>query len=81
MPGWRSVVNPQQSANGLRAALLDYWLSEIRKLGTTPAQGIELVVGSKNQRLYWLVFVSAHDLGQKLWNAVRDLRGQTAMDF
>ena len=81
MPGWRQKVDPGQSINGLRAALLEFWLKEIRKLGTTPAEGIELVLGPNNQRLYWLVFVSAHDLGQKLWNAIRDLRGQSTMDF
>jgi three-Cys-motif partner protein len=81
MPGWRQNVDPGQSINGLRAALLEFWLAEIRQLGTTPAEGIELVVGPNNQRLYWLVFVSAHDLGQKLWNAVRGLRGQSIMDF
>jgi three-Cys-motif partner protein len=81
MPGWRDHVDIKQSIAPLRAALLDYWLSKIRTLGTVPAQGIELVTGGRNQRLYWLVFVSAHDLGQKLWEAVRDIRGQTNMGF
>lgn len=81
IPGWRDNVNIKQAINPLRAALLECWLSKIRSLGTTPAQGIELVAGPRGQRLYWLVFVSAHDLGQKLWNAVRDIRGQKEMGF
>jgi three-Cys-motif partner protein len=81
MPGWRDHVDVRQATNPLRAALLEYWLKKIRSLGTMPAQGIELVTGGRNQRLYWLVFVSAHDLGQKLWNAVRDIQGQTDMGF
>jgi three-Cys-motif partner protein len=80
-PGWRDQVDLRQSIAPLRAALLEYWLSEIRKLGTTPARGIELVAGPNNQRLYWLVFVSAHELAQKLWDAIRDIRGQTTMEF
>lgn len=60
-PGWRTNVNPNQAIAPFRAALLDYWLGEIRKLGTMPAEGMELIVGSKNQRLYWLMFVAAHD--------------------
>jgi three-Cys-motif partner protein len=81
VPGWREKVNINQAINPLRAALLECWLNKIRSLGTTPAQGIELVAGPRRQRLYWLVFVSAHDLGQKLWNAIRDIRGQADMGF
>jgi len=80
-PGWRKKVSNQQAIAGFRAALLEYWLGEIRKLGTMPAEGMELVVGSKNQRLYWLMFVAAHDLAQKLWDAVRNPGGQQSMGF
>jgi three-Cys-motif partner protein len=48
VPGWRRSVDANQAINPFRAALLEYWLSEIRKLGTTPARGVELIVGSKN---------------------------------
>ena len=80
-PGWRNQVDPKQAINSFRAALMEYWLGEIRKLGTTPAKGVELIVGSKRQRLYWLVFVSAHNLAQKLWEAIRDPMKQISMDF
>jgi three-Cys-motif partner protein len=80
-PGCRTKVNPNQAIAPFRAALLDYWLGEIRKLGTMPAEGMELIVGSKNQRLYWLMFVAAHELAQKLWGAVRDPGGQQDMGF
>jgi three-Cys-motif partner protein len=80
-PGWRKKVDPHQAIAPFRAALLEYWLGEIRKLGTMPAEGMQLIVGSKNQRLYWLMFVAAHDLAQKLWDAVRDPGGQQTMDF
>jgi three-Cys-motif partner protein len=80
-PGWRTQVNPKQAINSFRAALMNYWLGEIRKLGTMPAKGVELIVGSKRQRLYWLVFVSGHGHAQKLWEAIRDPMRQTTMDF
>jgi three-Cys-motif partner protein len=79
-PGWRSHVDSRQAIAPFRAALLNYWVAEIRKLGTMPAKG-ELIVGSKNQRLYWLVFVGAHDLAQKLWDAIRDPNRQSDMEF
>ena len=80
-PGWRTKVDRNQAMGAFRAALMEYWLGEIRKLGTMPAQGAELVVGSKGQRLYWLMFVAAHDLAQKLWKAVRNPGGQRDMGF
>jgi three-Cys-motif partner protein len=80
-PGWRNQVDPKQAINSFRAALMKYWLGEIRKPGTMPAKGVELVVGSKGQRLYWLVFVSTHGLAQKFWEAIRDPMKQTTMDF
>jgi three-Cys-motif partner protein len=80
-PGWKAHVNPNQAINSFRAALMKYWMGEIRKLGTMPAKGVELIVGSKGQRLYWLVFVSGHDHGRKLWEAIRDPMRQTTMGF
>jgi three-Cys-motif partner protein len=80
-PGWNAQVDPNQAINSFRAALMKYWMDEIQKLGTMPAKGVELIVGPKGQRLYWLVFVSGHTLAQKFWNAIRDPMKQTAMDF
>jgi three-Cys-motif partner protein len=78
-PGWRSAVDVRQSMAALRAALIEYWLGAIRSLGTHPATGIPLIVGERNQRLYWLVFISSNPLGQKLWNDVQNLRGQGSL--
>ena len=80
-PGWRGHVDQRQAIASFRAALMKYWIDEICKLGTTPAKGVELIVGSKRQRLYWLVFVSGHSLGRKLWEAIRDPMRQGAMDL
>jgi three-Cys-motif partner protein len=78
-PGWRDEVDTRQSMAALRAALIEYWLRAIRALGTHPATGIPLIVGEKNQRLYWLVFLSSNPLGQKLWNDVENLSGQGSL--
>ncbi|MCA1452796.1 three-Cys-motif partner protein TcmP [Bradyrhizobium sp. BRP22] len=78
-PGWRDAVDVRQSMSALRAALIEYWLKSIRSLGTHPATGIPLIVGSKNQRLYWLVFLSSNPLGQKLWNDVQNLNRQGSL--
>jgi three-Cys-motif partner protein len=80
-PGWREAINPRQAIAPLRAALVEHWLDRIRSLGTNPATGIPLIVGEKNQRLYWLVFLSSNPLGQKLWNDVQNLTGQGSFDL
>jgi hypothetical protein len=71
-PGWRQAVDLNQSQNAIRASLLEYWLGKIRKLGVSPAQGIALVSGERNQRLYWLVFVSRSDFATNLWEDIRE---------
>jgi three-Cys-motif partner protein len=78
-PGWRDAVDVNQSTAALRAAFIEYWLETIRSLGTHPATGIPLIVGEKNQRLYWLVFLSSNSLGQRLWNDVQNLSGQGSL--
>jgi three-Cys-motif partner protein len=78
-PGWRDAVDVNQATAALRAAFIDYWLGMIRSLGSNPATGIPLIVGEKNQRLYWLVFLSSNPLGQKLWNDVQNLSGQGSL--
>ena len=76
MPGWHGAVDTNRTDQAVRTDLLHYWLSLIRGLGTSPAEGIELVSATKGQRLYWLVFVSAHALGRKLWNDIRNVHIQ-----
>ncbi|RXG91613.1 three-Cys-motif partner protein TcmP [Bradyrhizobium zhanjiangense] len=81
-PGWSKYVDPKTlSQNSFRAALMEYWLSEIRKLGKFPAEGVELVEGSKGQRLYWLVFASEHGIARRFWETIRNPMRQTAMNF
>jgi three-Cys-motif partner protein len=80
-PGWRNAINTRQAIAPLRAALIEYWLNTIRLLGSHPATGIPLIVGEKNQRLYWLVFLSSNPLGHKLWNDVQNLKGQGSLDL
>ena len=76
-PGWRKAISLNQTKKALRAAILEYWASKIEALGLPPAKHAELVSGpTKNQRLYWLVFVSRHKLAKQFWNEVRKVSGQ-----
>ncbi len=73
MPGWRENLDSNRNDQAVRTYLLHHWLGLIRELGKSPAEGIELVSATRGQRLYWLVFVSAHELGHKLWNDIRNV--------
>ncbi len=76
-PGWRKAVDLRQTKSATRAAYIAYWASKMEALGLPPARRAELVSGTtKNQRLYWLVFVSRSDFAKSLWDKIRNVSGQ-----
>jgi three-Cys-motif partner protein len=76
-PGWRDAVRLDQSQRAIRAGILSHWASENRALGLPPAKHAELVSGTtKNQRLYWLIFVGRHELANQFWDKIRSPGGQ-----
>jgi three-Cys-motif partner protein len=76
-PGWRTAVSQKQTQKATRAAYIAYWASKMEALGLPPARRTELVSGTtKNQRLYWLVFVSRSDFAKSLWDKIRKISGQ-----
>jgi three-Cys-motif partner protein len=76
-PGWREVVDVRQSQPAIRAAYIQYWASKIQELGLAAAEHAELVTGSsRNQRLYWLVLISRHELARDFWDKIRNVSGQ-----
>jgi three-Cys-motif partner protein len=75
-PGWRQRVDVGARDDVIRAAIFDHWLGLIRGLDMQPSQGIELVSGERNQRLYWLVLVARHERAGELWDKIRNISGQ-----
>ncbi|HTT85657.1 MAG TPA: three-Cys-motif partner protein TcmP [Rhizomicrobium sp.] len=80
-PGWRNVVDPRERDDVVRTRFLNHWLDLIRRLDMAPSQGIELVSGTAGQRLYWLVFVSRHDLAGEFWDKIRNVTPQGRFGF
>ncbi len=72
-PGWREVVNRRDIDRNIRIAIFNHWLGLICKLGMTASHGIECVVGSKGQPLYWLVLVARHPRAHEFWNKIRNV--------
>lgn len=75
-PGWRNAIDPAQPQRVIRQQVLDHYLSLIRQLDMKPAQGVELVKGTRNQSLYWLVFAARHPLAVSFWEKIRHVGGQ-----
>jgi three-Cys-motif partner protein len=76
-PGWRAAVDLRQSQPATRAAYIAHWTSKMEALGLPPARRAELVLGTaKNQRLYWLVFISRSEFAKSLWDKIRNVSGQ-----
>jgi three-Cys-motif partner protein len=53
-PGWRDSIDNMQSQAATRMAFIRYWMAKMEGIGLPPGRS-ELITGSKNQRLYWLV--------------------------
>jgi len=69
-PGWRSVVDPSVSLKRFRAGIVDYWVSEVEKLGLPRAKHIEQIKGPNNADLYWLFLLSKHKLAHSFWEKI-----------
>jgi three-Cys-motif partner protein len=74
-PGWKGMVDRKQRMEATRAAYIRYWVAKIEALGFPPGR-FELIVGSKNQRLYWLVLISRHPRAAEFWDKIRNISGQ-----
>jgi three-Cys-motif partner protein len=68
-PGWRSHVGVTGSQQQIRTRLLRYWQSLVGSLRFV-SRTADLIKGPQGQRLYWLILLTRHDLGDKLWRAV-----------
>jgi three-Cys-motif partner protein len=79
-PGWRDAVSLKQSQHALRAAYVEYWRNKTKELGFI-SRNAELVTGSKNQRLYWLIFLSRNEFANTLWDKIRHISGQQELEL
>ena len=71
-PGWRDAVDVRSADDNLiRGKVLEYWRTLLKSAGLTTAETHELVVGSGNQRLYWLAFAAKHELALEFWEKIK----------
>lgn len=80
-PGWREAVGFDRSKGRARGDVFEYWRDIVAATGIAPSDGIKLIKGTRNQRLYWLLIAAKHDLAHKFWNAVIKADRQGTFDF
>jgi three-Cys-motif partner protein len=80
-PGWRNHVGTDMNQVSLRAAILQYWSEKVEKLGLPRANHCELITGPQGQRLYWLIFLSKHELAHSLWQKISSPAKAPGFDF
>jgi hypothetical protein len=72
-PGWRTEIKMDMNQQSLRTAILEYWSDKVHALGLPRAKHCQLISGSRNQRLYWLILLARHDLAHDLWEKISSL--------
>ena len=80
-PGWRDHISTDMNQGSLRAAILQYWSDKVEALGLPRAKHCELITGTQNQRLYWLIFLGKHNLAHILWSKISSSAKAPPFDF
>ena len=80
-PDWRKQVDGERSIPYVRGKLFEYWRSLLRTIDMSTAEAAELVVGGKNQPLYWLAFAARHPRALEFWEKIRHLDPKPQIDL
>ncbi len=72
VPGWRANVDQNCSAQQLRVRLVEYWVKLVEETGKQPSADWDLIRGSRNQHLYWLLLVAQNELAHKFWHVTTE---------
>jgi three-Cys-motif partner protein len=80
-PGWQGHVRTDVSQTALRAAIVEFWTEKVVSLGLPRARHCELIRGTRDQRLYWLMLLSRHGLAHSFWNKITSVSKAPGFDF
>lgn len=75
-PGWRNVVTVEQTQRGIRNELIEYWKELVAKVGFSASPQMQLLKGTREQHLYWLLLLAGHDMALRFWKAAANKHGQ-----
>jgi len=81
-PGWRDHIRTAgMNQVALRAAILEYWTEKLVRLGLPRAEHLQLIRGTNNQRLYWLMLLARHELAHEFWEKITSIAREPEFDF
>jgi three-Cys-motif partner protein len=80
-PGWRNHISSDMNQERLRAEIIKYWSERVMMLGLPRAKHCELIRGTRNQRLYWLIFLAKHNFAHALWVKISSPAKAPQFDF
>jgi three-Cys-motif partner protein len=69
-PEWRKHVSLDANLQSFRASMIEYWSDLVERLGLPRAKHTELIKGTSNQRLYWLMLLSRHPRAHEFWDKI-----------
>jgi hypothetical protein len=69
-PEWRKHVSLDANLQSVRASMLEYWSDLVERLGLPRAKHTELIRGTGQQRLYWLMLLSKHRRAHEFWDKI-----------
>ena len=69
-PEWRKHVSLNANLQSFRASMIEYWSDLVERLGLPRAKHTELIKGTGNQRLYWLMLLSRHSRAHEFWDKI-----------
>lgn len=69
-PGWRKRVGGMGEPAQMRGRFFEHWISLFEAERYKLAAAVPLITNSKNVKLYRLVLLSRHPLGEKIWKSV-----------
>lgn len=81
-PGWRKTVGDlDRSDVELRGRIFEHWRTLLKGIGMETAEAAELIVGPRNQPLYWLAFAARHRRALEFWDKIRNISPRTGSLF
>lgn len=78
-PEWRKHVSLDANLQSVRASMIGYWSDLVERLELPRAKHTELIKGTGNQRLYWLMLLSKHPRAYEFWDKITSLAREPTM--
>jgi three-Cys-motif partner protein len=69
-PEWRKHVSLKTNLHFFRASMIEYWSDLVESVGLPRAKHTELIKGTSQQRLYWLMLLSKHPRAHEFWDKI-----------